>query len=75
LTPFAVFRPEFERSESKQWFRLYDYPRDGFAVAVDARNLPRTALVLRAWSIDMAQQKAFPLAESINIREGLDGSF
>jgi len=75
LTPFAVFRPEFERSESKQWFRLHDYPRDGFAVAVDARNLPRTALVLRAWSIDMAQQKAFPLAESINIRERLDGSF
>ena len=75
LTPFAVFRPKFERQESKERFRVYDYPQDGFAVAVDASNLPKSALVLRGWGIDMAQQKAFPLAQSINIREGSDGSF
>jgi hypothetical protein len=75
LTPFAVFRPEFERREPKERFRVYDYPQDGFAVAVDASNLPKSALVLRGWGVDMAQQKAFPLTESINIREGSDGSF
>jgi len=75
LTAFAVFRPKFERQESEERFRVYDYPQDGFAVAVDASNLPKSALVLRGWDVDMAQQKAFPLTESINIREGSDGSF
>ena len=54
LTPFAVFRPKFERQESEERFRVYDYPQDGFAVAVDASNLPKSALVLRGWGIDMA---------------------
>src|SRR5262249_23509919 len=45
LTPFAVFRPQFQRQQSKERFRVYDYPQDGFGVAVDATNLPKSALV------------------------------
>ncbi len=70
LTPFAVFRPKFERLERKERFRVADFPSDGFAVAIEASNLPKGALVLRAWSIDMAQQTGFPLAGSINIHNG-----
>ena len=72
LVPFTVFQPKFERQEPKKRFRVYHSPSDGFAVAIDASNLPRRALVLRAWSIDMAQQKGFPLAGSINVHKGSD---
>jgi hypothetical protein len=73
LTPFAVFRPKFERLERQERFGVADLSSDGFAVAIDASNLPKGALVLRAWSIDMAQQTAFPLAGSINIHNGSTG--
>ena len=72
-TPFAVFRPKFERLERQERFGVADLPSDGFAVAIDASNLPKGALVLRAWSIDVAQQTAFPLAGSINIHNGSTG--
>ncbi len=75
LIPFAVFRPKFERLEAKERFRVDDLPSDGFAVAVDASNLPKEALVLRAWSIDMAQQTGFPLAGSISVHYGPNESF
>jgi hypothetical protein len=70
LTPFAVFRPKFEQLERQERFGVADLPSDGFAVAIDASNLPKGAVVLRAWSIDMAQQTAFPLAGSINLHNG-----
>ncbi len=75
LTPFAVFRPKFELQEFKDRFRVDDLPPDGFAVSIDASNLPKRALVLRAWSIDMAQQNGFSLAGAINVHKGSDGSF
>jgi hypothetical protein len=70
LIPFAVFPPKFERWELKERFRVNDFPADGFAVSIDASNLPKGPLVLRAWSIDMTQQNGFPLAGSINIHNG-----
>lgn len=70
LIPFAVFPPKFERRELKERFRVNDFPADGFAVSIDASNLPKGPLVLRAWSIDMTQQNGFPLAGSINIHNG-----
>jgi len=75
LTPFTVFRPKFERRESEERFRLDDYPPDGFAVSIDASNLPNRTLVLRGWSIDMRRQTSFSLAGSINIHKGSDRSF
>ena len=75
LVTFAVFRPTFEWLEPKERFRVDNPPLDGFAVSIDASNLPKGALVLRAWSIDMTQQNAFPLAGSINVHNGSGGSF
>jgi hypothetical protein len=75
LAPFAVFRPKVEPQKSKERFRVNGYPRDTFAVAIDAANLPRKALILRAWSIDIAQQQAFPLAGTVKLQKGPEGSF
>jgi hypothetical protein len=75
LTPFAVFRPKFEQRERKERFRADDSPPDGFAVSIDASNLPKGALVLRAWNIDMAERNAFALAGSVNVQNGSDGPF
>lgn len=75
LTPFAVFRPKFEQRERKERFRADAAPPDGFAVSIDASNLPKGALVLRAWNIDMAEQNAFALAGSVNVQNGSDGPF
>jgi hypothetical protein len=77
LTTFAVFRPKFEWLERKERFRVDNLPPDGFAVSIDASNLPKGTLVLRAWSIDMKQQNAFPLAGAVkihNVHNGSDGS-
>ena len=73
LTPFAVFRPKFEQRERKERFRADDSPPDGFAVSIDPSNLPKGALVLRAWNIDMAEQKAFAVGGSVNVQNGSDG--
>ena len=75
LIPFTAFRPKFEGWALKEQFRINDLPPDGFAVSIDATNLPKGALVLRAWSIDMGQQNAFALAGSIDVHNGSNESF
>jgi len=63
------------RGQPIQTRRRNDSPPDGFAVSIDASNLPKGALVLRAWNIDMAERNAFALAGSVNVQNGSDGPF
>lgn len=70
IIPFTVFPPKFEGWALSGQFQINDLPPDGFAVSIDASNLPKGPLVLRAWSIDMIQQNGFPLAGSINVHNG-----
>lgn len=65
--PFTVFRSKFEGWALKGQFRIGDLSPDGFAVSIDASNLPKGPHLLQAWSIDMAQQTAFPLTGSVNV--------
>jgi hypothetical protein len=67
LIPFTVFRSKFEGWALKGQFRIHDLPRDGFAVSIDASNLPKGPHLLQAWSIDMTRQTAFPLTGSVNV--------
>jgi hypothetical protein len=67
LIPFTVFRSKFEGWALRGQFRIHDFPPDGFAVSIDASNLPKGLHLLQAWSIDMAQQTAFPLTGSVNV--------
>jgi hypothetical protein len=67
LIPFTAVRSKFEGWALKGQFRIDDLPPDGFAVSIDPSNLPKGPLLLQAWSIDMAQQTAFPLTGSVNV--------
>jgi hypothetical protein len=41
--------------------------RAGFSRTVDARSLPQTGATMRAWAIDLRNERAFPMAGAISL--------
>jgi len=39
----------------------------GFSRTIDARNLPRSGVTIRAWAIDLKNERAFPMAGTIRL--------
>jgi hypothetical protein len=64
LKPFTVFRP---RATLKGQLDIKRLQPNGFAASIDAANLPKGMLTLRAWAVDMRAKRAFPMAGAITV--------
>jgi hypothetical protein len=65
--PFCVFETGGNRPDVARHFGHAALDRAGFSGRVDATNLPRGDLTLKAWAIDRQNERAFPLAGAIRL--------
>jgi hypothetical protein len=65
--PFCVVETGDKRPDLARQFGSDALARAGFAGEVDATSLPRVDVTLRAWAIDLQNERAFPLAGAIRL--------
>jgi len=65
--PFCVIETGDKRPDLPRKFRSDALARAGFAGEVAATSLPRGDLTLRAWAIDLQNERAFPMAGAIRL--------
>jgi hypothetical protein len=59
--PFCVFETGGNRPDVARTFASAALARAGFSGRVDAGSLPRSEITLKAWAIDLPNERAFPM--------------
>ena len=65
--PFIALSTGGSREDVADAFKSPSIRNAGFDHEINVSKLPRRPLVLRAWSIDMARQQAFPMNGSVRL--------
>jgi hypothetical protein len=64
--PFCVFETGGSRPDVARHFGHAGLERAGFSGRVDATSLPRGEIILKAWAIDLQNERAFPIAGAVS---------
>lgn len=67
LHPFTAIKPDGKREDVARVFKSPSILHAGFDQEINVSKLPRGPLTLRAWSIDMKRQRAFPMDGSVRV--------
>jgi hypothetical protein len=65
--PFCVTETGEKRKDVAQPAGVAALERAGFSRTVDAKSLPQSGATIRAWAIDLQNQRAFPMAGAIRL--------
>jgi hypothetical protein len=65
--PFTAIIPDGKREDVARVFKSPSILNAGFGQEISVSKLPRGPLTLRAWSIDMKRQRAFPMGGSVRV--------
>ena len=66
--PFCVVETGGERPDVAQHFGRRALARAGFSGRVDATSLPRGDVAMKAWAIDLPNERAFPMAGAVSLQ-------
>jgi len=66
--PFCVFETGGERPDVAQHLGSAALARAGFSGRVDATSLPRAEITLKAWAIDLQNERAFPVGGAVKLQ-------
>jgi hypothetical protein len=65
--PFTAIKPGGKREDVARVFKSPSILNAGFDQEINVSKLPRRPLTLRAWSIDMKRQRAFPMRGRVRV--------
>lgn len=65
--PFCVFETGGNRPDVARHFGHAALGHSGFSGRVEATNLPAGDLTLKAWAIDLKNERAFPIANAVSL--------
>jgi len=65
--PFCVFETGGNRPDVARHFGHAALDRSGFSGRVETANLPAGDFTLKAWAIDLQNERAFPIANAISL--------
>ena len=66
--PFCVLETGEKRPDVAEKSGSASLARAGFSRTIDARNFPRGGMTVRAWAIDLQNERAFPMAGAISLQ-------
>lgn len=66
--PFCVFETGGKRPDVAQHLGSGALARAGFSGRIDASSLPRGDITLKAWAIDLQNERAFPLGGDVKLQ-------
>ena len=66
--PFCVFETGGNRPDVARHFGSGALARAGFSGRVDATSLPRGDITLKAWAIDLQNERAFPMGGAVRLQ-------
>jgi hypothetical protein len=66
--PLCVFETGGNRPDVAQHFGQPALDRSGFAGRVEATNLPAGDITLKAWAIDLQNERTFPIANAVSLQ-------
>jgi hypothetical protein len=66
--PFCVTETGEKRPDVAEKTGSAPLARAGFSRTINARNLPRSGATVRAWAIDLQNERAFPMAGAIRLQ-------
>jgi hypothetical protein len=66
--PFCVFETGGNRLDVARHFGKGGLTRSGFSGSVDATSLPPGDITIKAWAIDLQNERAFPMAGAMSLQ-------
>lgn len=66
--PFCVTETGEKRPDIAEKSGSAPLARAGFSRSIDAKSLPRGGVTMRAWAIDLQNERAFPMAGAIRLQ-------
>jgi hypothetical protein len=66
--PFCVLETGERRPDVSQQSGSASLARSGFFRTIDARSLLRGEVTMRAWAVDLQNERAFPMAGAIRLQ-------